>query len=99
VWGAGYVVICLFFGLAGGVVGRVKGSSFILWFVVSAVVPFIGLLTAVCYPRQDRELRRACPRCRQILKLHDAKCMRCGQELEYPEQVIASEATMRSRTA
>jgi hypothetical protein len=99
VWGAGYVIICLFFGLAGGVVGRIKGSSFIVWFLISAVVPFIGLLAAVCFRREDRELRRICPSCRQVVKLHDAKCMRCGQELEYPEQVIASEATMRSRAA
>lgn len=98
-WGAGYVIICLFFGLAGGVVGRMKGSSFIVWFLISAVVPFLGLLAAVCYRREDRELRRICPGCRQVVKLHDAKCMRCGQELEYPERAIASEAAMRSRPA
>ena len=29
-----YVVIALFFGLAGGIVGRLKGSSFFLWFLI-----------------------------------------------------------------
>ena len=38
-----------------------KGSSFLMWFVISAIVPFLGLLTAVCYRCEDRELRRRCP--------------------------------------
>jgi hypothetical protein len=29
-----YLVICFFFGLAGGIVGKIKGSSFVLWFLV-----------------------------------------------------------------
>ena len=27
-----YVIIALWFGLAGGIIGRIKGSSFLLWF-------------------------------------------------------------------
>ena len=57
----GYVVIAFFFGLAGGIVGRVKGSYFFLWFVISAVVPFLGLLTAIFYRWDNQELRRECP--------------------------------------
>ena len=96
----GYVVICVFFGLAGGIVGRIKGSSFLIWFLVSAVVPFIGLLAAIFYRWDNQELRRQCPRCGRILKLHDAVCMRCGAELEFPDVAIAPEAAMvgRSRT-
>jgi hypothetical protein len=97
--GAGYVVICLGFGLAGGLIGRMKGSSFWLWFLISGLVPVIGLLTAVCYRWEDRELRRKCPTCGRVVKLHDAKCMRCGAELEFPDAAIASEATMRERAA
>jgi hypothetical protein len=96
--GAGYVVICLFFGLAGGVVGRSKGSSFLLWFLISALVPFFGLMAALCYRREDRELRRQCPGCGRVVKLHDALCTRCGTELEFPEVAVASEAVMRERT-
>jgi hypothetical protein len=96
--GAGYVVICLFFGLAGGWVGRMKGSSFLLWFLISAVVPFLGLLAAILYRWDNRELRRQCPGCGRVVKLHDAVCTRCGTELEFPETAIASEASMRSRT-
>jgi hypothetical protein len=98
-WGGGYVVICLFFGLAGGLVGRMKGSSFWIWFLISAAVPFVGLLAAVCYRREDRELRRRCPGCGRVVKLHDALCTKCGTELEYPDVAIASEAAMRARRA
>src|ERR1700756_4193923 len=87
----GAVVILFFFGLAGGIVGRLKGSSFFMWFVVSACVPFLGLLAAVCYRWDNRELRRQCPSCRAVLKLHDAVCMRCGHELEFPDYALAPE--------
>src|SRR5205085_9474358 len=97
--GAGYVVICLGFGLAGGLVGRMKGSSFWLWFLISALVPFVGLLAAVCYRPEDRELRRRCPECGRIVKLYDALCTRCGAELAFPDSAIASEAAMRRRPA
>jgi hypothetical protein len=95
--GAGYVVICLFFGLAGGVVGRIKGSSFLLWFAISALVPVLGLLTAIFYRWEGRELRRRCPGCGRVVKLYDAVCMRCGTELEFPEVALPSEAMVRTR--
>jgi hypothetical protein len=89
------VVILFFFGLAGGVVGRLKGSSFFMWFLISACVPFVGLLAAVCYRWDNRELRRQCPDCGRIIKLQDAVCMRCGSELEFPDVAIASEQSIR----
>jgi hypothetical protein len=93
----GLVVICVFFGLAGGIVGRIKGSSFFIWFLVSAVVPFIGLAAAILYRWDNQELRRQCPQCGRILKLHDAVCMKCGAELEFPDTAIAPEAAMAGR--
>jgi hypothetical protein len=96
--GAGYVIICLFFGLAGGIVGRIKGSSFVLWFLISALVPFLGLLTAIVYRWDTRELRRRCPGCGKVVRLHDALCTRCGTELEYPDVALASEEMVRERS-
>lgn len=93
----GLVVICVFFGLAGGIVGRIKGSSFFIWFLVSAAVPFVGLAAAILYRWDNRELRRQCPQCGRILKLHDAVCMRCGAELEFPDVAIAPEASIAGR--
>ena len=80
----GYVVIAFFFGLAGGIVGRVKGSSFFLWFLISAVVPFLGLLTAIFYRWDNQELRRECPSCGRVVKLHDALCMRLRRGTRVP---------------
>jgi DNA-directed RNA polymerase subunit RPC12/RpoP len=79
-----YVTIAVFFGLAGGMVGRLKGSSFFLWFLISAIVPVFGLVTALVYRYDTDEPERACPRCGKVVKLHDAICTRCGTELEYP---------------
>ena len=92
-----YLTICLFFGLAGGVVGRLKGSSFLLWFVISAVVPFLGLAAAVLYRPETDELRRVCPGCGKVVKLHDAMCMRCGTDLEFPEFAIEPESAAARR--
>jgi hypothetical protein len=89
--------VLFFFGLAGGIVGRIKGSSFFMWFLVSFTIPFLGLVAAVCYRWDSRELRRVCPGCQHVLKLHDAVCMRCGAELDFPEVAVASEDRMRGR--
>jgi hypothetical protein len=96
---SGAVVIMFFFGLAGGIVGRLKGSSFFVWFLIAGAIPFLGLLAAVCYRWDNRELRRQCPGCGKVVKLHDAVCMRCGTELDFPDVAIASEASIRERVA
>ena len=90
--GGAYVVIALSFALAGGVVGRLKGSSFWIWFVISGVIPVIGLLTAIAYRSERDELRRQCPTCGRMCQLYDALCVRCGTELEFPETAIAPES-------
>ncbi len=95
----GYIGIAVLFGLAGGFVGRAKGSSFVIWFVISLAVPFIGLLTAIFYRSERRELRRQCPECGRIVKLYDALCTGCGAELKFPDRALASEAQMRERAA
>jgi hypothetical protein len=97
--GLGLLVIMFFFGLAGGIVGKLKGGSFFIWFLISGLIPFIGLLTALVFRREDEELRRQCPGCGKVVKLHDAVCTRCGAELEFPDVAIASEASVRRRRA
>ena len=79
-----FLVICFFFGLAGGVIGRLKGSSFLLWFLISAIPPFVGLLAAIFARNEYDELYRRCPGCGKVVALHDALCTRCGTELEFP---------------
>jgi hypothetical protein len=84
-----YVIIAVCFGLAGGIVGRIKGSSFVLWFLISGAVPFFGLLAALAYRFERDELRRVCPNCGRVTQIYDALCTRCGTELEFPETAIA----------
>ena len=92
----GYVVIAVCFGLAGGIVGKIKGSSFLLWFLISGLVPVFGLLTAIVYRFERDELRRQCPGCGRVTKIYDAICLRCGTELEYPDVAIAPESWERT---
>jgi hypothetical protein len=92
-----YVVIAVCFGLAGGVIGRIKGSSFLLWFLISALVPFVGLLAALAYRFERDELRRSCPNCGRVTKIYDALCTRCGAELDFPDLAIAPERSNARR--
>lgn len=94
-----YLVIAFCFGLAGGIVGKIKGSSFIVWFLISAVVPFIGLMAAIAYRSEREEPRRICPKCGRVTKVYDALCTRCGEELEFPDEVLVSESVEREITA
>jgi hypothetical protein len=93
------IPILVVFGLIGGWLGKIKGSSFWMWFLISFCVPFIGLLTAIFYRYENEELRRECPNCGRVVKLHDAVCTRCGIELEFPEVAIASEAAAKRQHA
>jgi hypothetical protein len=92
-----YLIICLFFGLAGGYVGRTKGSSFLLWFVISAAVPVLGLLAALLYRFETDEVRRQCPRCGKVVKLYDQVCMGCGEDLDFPDRAIEPESAAALR--
>ena len=89
-----FLIIAFFFGLAGGVVGKLKGSSFVLWFLVSAIPPFAGLLAAIFYRREIDEPRRRCPGCGKVVKLYDALCTNCGSELEYTDEVLPPESAV-----
>ena len=92
-----YLIIAFSFGLAGGIVGRSKGSSFLIWFLISFAVPVIGLVAAALYRSERDEVRRQCPRCGNLVRLHDAMCMRCGHDLEFPDVAIEPESAAHPR--
>jgi hypothetical protein len=92
-----YLIFALWFGIATGVVGKIKGSSAILWFLIGTAVPVLGLVTAVLYRSERDELRRQCPTCGKLVKLHDAMCMRCGTDLEFPDLAIEPESAAFGR--
>jgi hypothetical protein len=92
-----YLVLAFSFALAGGLVGKLKGSSFFLWFMISGLLPLVGLIAALAYRSDRDEVRRQCPSCGKIVKLHDAVCMRCGAELEFPQVAIEPESAAYGR--
>jgi DNA-directed RNA polymerase subunit RPC12/RpoP len=80
--GGAFVVIAVLCGLAGGIIGRIKGSSFFVWFLICCIPPFIGLIAVLLYRFESDEPETRCPRCGKTVKLYEALCTRCGQELE-----------------
>ena len=92
-----YLVIAFTFGLSAGIVGRAKGSSFWIWFLIGAVVPVLGLVVALRAVRERDEVRRQCPGCGKLVKLHDAMCMRCGTDLDFPEVGVEPESAALER--
>ncbi len=92
-----YLVLAFSFALAGGLVGRIKGSSFFIWFLISGFLPGVGLLAAVLYRTERDEVRRQCTGCGKVLKLHDQVCNRCGTDLDFPDLAIEPESASYGR--
>jgi hypothetical protein len=80
-----YLVIAFFFGLATAIIGRAKGSSFFIWFVIGLILPPLGLLTVIFYRVDKDEPERQCPTCGKPLKLYVQVCPRCGTDLYLPD--------------
>jgi len=78
------VVLLFFFGLSAGAVGRIKGSSFLIWFLIGSVLPGIGTLAAVLYRFEGKDPRRSCPECGKEMPIYQQVCSRCGRDLEFP---------------
>jgi uncharacterized protein (DUF983 family) len=89
--GAAYVVFAVSCGIGTGLIGRMKGSSFLLWFLLGALFPVLGIVIALLYRVESNELRRQCPNCGRVTKLYDAICTRCGHELDFPDVAIEPE--------
>jgi hypothetical protein len=80
-----YLIIAILSGIATGIIGRAKGSSFLIWFTVGAVLPLIGLVAAILYRVEKDEPERRCPHCNAIVKLYVQVCPRCGSDLYLPD--------------
>jgi uncharacterized paraquat-inducible protein A len=83
--GLEYLVIIFFFGLATAIFGKIKGSSFFIWFLVGAVMPILGLIAVSLYRVEKDEPERQCPTCTKALKLYVQVCPRCGTDLYLPD--------------
>jgi len=80
-----YVVIALSFGLATGIIGKGKGSSFWLWLITGTVLPLLGLVAVLLFRSEKAEPERQCPACNNIVKLYVQVCPRCGTDLYLPD--------------
>jgi hypothetical protein len=87
-----YVVICFFCGLSAGFIGRWKGSSFFLWFLIGAVLPLLGTIGALLWRFEDNEPKRRCEECGNVMPLYQQVCTHCGRDLEWPQELAASES-------
>ena len=83
--GAPYLIVALSFGIATAVIGRAKGSSFFIWFLVGTILPQIGLIAVILYRSEKIEPERQCPRCGKVLKLYVQVCPVCGEDLYLPD--------------
>ena len=83
--GGAYLVIAVSFGIATGVIGRAKGSSFFIWFAVGTVLPLLGLIAVIAYRSEHAEPERRCPTCNKVVKLYVQVCPRCGTDLYLPD--------------
>ncbi|PWU24470.1 MAG: hypothetical protein C5B48_06195 [Candidatus Rokuibacteriota bacterium] len=93
--GVPYLFLILFFGLATGIVAKIKGSSFFVWFLIGFCLPIVGLIAALLYRWERAEPRRKCPKCGSVRPIADQVCMSCGEDLEWPER----EEVVPARTA
>lgn len=84
--GLEYLVIAVSFGLATGIIGRGKGSSFFIWLCVGTVLPVVGLIAVVLFRSERHEPERRCTTCNNIVKLYVQVCPRCGTDLDYPAE-------------
>ena len=75
------LVILFFFGLSAGVVAKIKGSSFLIWFMIGFAMPIFGTIAAVLYRNERFVANRRCPECRNVVAVHDQVCVRCGRDL------------------
>jgi hypothetical protein len=83
--GAAYALIAVTFAIATGLVGRSKGSSFFVWFLVGGVLPVLGLIAVLLYRVERDEPERRCPNCGAVQKLYVQVCRRCGEDLYLPD--------------
>jgi hypothetical protein len=80
-----FLVLLFFFGLATGIVARIKGGSLFVWFLVGFCLPGIGLVAALLNRWERNEPYRRCPRCGALRPIADQVCTNCGEDLDWPE--------------
>jgi hypothetical protein len=82
-----FIFIALAFGVATAVIGKMKGGSLFMWFLVGTALPGIGILAVLLMRDERREPRRRCPECGFVVPVSDQVCKGCGRDLDFPEEL------------
>jgi membrane protein implicated in regulation of membrane protease activity len=91
-----YVVLMLCFGLAAAIIGKIKGSSFFIWFAIGFVVPVLGMVAAILYRYERHEPRRRCDDCGAVVPVTNQVCTRCGADLDFPSERLVPRGSVRA---
>jgi hypothetical protein len=94
-----YPLVCLVSAFVGGIIGQRKGSSYLVWFVISLIIPILGPIAALLYRHETEVPLRRCPGCGTAVRVYDAMCMSCGTDLDFPaeSEIIAPDPSLRVR--
>jgi hypothetical protein len=84
-----WIVLMVCCGLSAAIIGKIKGSSFFLWFAIGFVVPFLGIVAAILHRFERYELRRRCDECGAVVPVTNQVCTRCGADLDFPTERLA----------
>jgi hypothetical protein len=87
-----FLVLMVCFGLAAAIIGKIKGSSFFLWFLIGFAVPLLGMIAAVLYRYERFEARRRCEECGAVVQVTNQVCTRCGADLSFPTERLIPRA-------
>lgn len=93
------IIILTAFGISTAWIGKAKGSSAFVWFLVGFCLPFIGLIAVILYRVEHDEPERPCPRCHATLKLYEQVCRRCGLDLDLPDPADVTIPSARARAS
>ena len=85
-------MIAFFCGLSAATIGKIKGSSFFIWFLVGAGLPLVGTIAAILYRFERDEPRRRCDECGFVMPITSQVCRRCGADQEYPKEIFVRTA-------
>lgn len=78
-----YIVLIIFTGLSAGIIAKIRGNGFWIWFAIGFVLPFFGTVAALLYRRGSEVEKRECPECGNTIAIHDQVCMKCGRDLDW----------------
>lgn len=82
-----WLVLMFFFGVSAGVIGKIKGSSFLIWALVGTALPVLGTIAAILYRFERDEPRRRCDECGFTMPISSQVCRRCGADQDFPREV------------